>query len=127
MLDHVTLRTSDIEGTRAFFEEVLNIKPGWRPVAFDFPGYWLYAEGKDIIHLVGSGGGGIDREGEAIDHFALKMEGYDVFRAKLETMSVHYTKSDLPELAQRRLFIFTPTGIRIELVFEVPTPAETWT
>ena len=38
MLDHVTLRTHDLEGTRAFLEAVLGLKPGYRP-AFTFSGY----------------------------------------------------------------------------------------
>jgi catechol 2,3-dioxygenase-like lactoylglutathione lyase family enzyme len=37
-LDHVTLRTADLEGTRSFLESVLDLKPGYRP-AFSFPGY----------------------------------------------------------------------------------------
>jgi catechol 2,3-dioxygenase-like lactoylglutathione lyase family enzyme len=31
MLDHVTLRTNDLEGTRAFLEAVLDLRPGYRP------------------------------------------------------------------------------------------------
>src|SRR5271157_3517418 len=45
MLDHATLRTHDLEGTRAFLETVLGLKPGYRP-DFSFPGYWLYAKGE---------------------------------------------------------------------------------
>ena len=37
-LDHATLRTSDLEGTRDFLEAVLDLKVGYRP-AFSFPGY----------------------------------------------------------------------------------------
>jgi catechol 2,3-dioxygenase-like lactoylglutathione lyase family enzyme len=28
-LDHVTLRTTDLEGTRSFLESVLDLKPGY--------------------------------------------------------------------------------------------------
>ena len=45
MLDHVTLRTRDLEGAKAFFETVLGLEAGYRPV-FPFPGYWLYAAGQ---------------------------------------------------------------------------------
>ena len=31
LLDHVTLRTDDLEGTRAFLEAVLDLRPGYRP------------------------------------------------------------------------------------------------
>ena len=30
-LDHATLRTSDLEGTRNFLEAVLDLTPGYRP------------------------------------------------------------------------------------------------
>jgi catechol 2,3-dioxygenase-like lactoylglutathione lyase family enzyme len=42
MLDHVTLRTHDLDGTCAFLEALLGLKPGYRP-DFPFPGAWLYA------------------------------------------------------------------------------------
>ncbi len=47
LLDHVTLRTHDLEGTRAFFEALLDLKPGYRP-DFSFSGYWLYAADEAI-------------------------------------------------------------------------------
>jgi catechol 2,3-dioxygenase-like lactoylglutathione lyase family enzyme len=126
MLDHVTIRTTDIEGTREFFEAVLNLKTGPRPGTFDFPGYWIYSNGKDIIHLVGAANTPMDRQGEAIDHLALRCEDYDDMRTKLGAMHIPYTKSDIAELLERRLFIHTPTGIRIELVFSVSAPSNTW-
>ena len=48
MLDHATLRTHDLEGTRSFFEKVLGLETGYRP-AFSFPGYWLYAGGEPVV------------------------------------------------------------------------------
>jgi catechol 2,3-dioxygenase-like lactoylglutathione lyase family enzyme len=51
-LDHATLRTSDLEGTRNFLEAVLDLTPGYRP-AFPFPAYWLYADGEPIVHSSG--------------------------------------------------------------------------
>ena len=50
MLDHVTLRTKDLEA-KAFFETVLGLEVGYRP-AFAFPGYWLYADGRPIVYLI---------------------------------------------------------------------------
>jgi len=66
MLDHVTLRTKDLEA-KAFFETVLGLEVGYRP-AFAFPGYWLYADGRPIVHLTPGQGGPVDRAGETIDH-----------------------------------------------------------
>src|ERR1700683_1355938 len=76
MLDHVTLRTHDLEGTRVFFEKVLDLKPGYRP-DFPFPGHWLYADGEPIVHLIPGGGGPVDRRGESIDHVGFRLKEYD--------------------------------------------------
>jgi catechol 2,3-dioxygenase-like lactoylglutathione lyase family enzyme len=116
MLDHATLRTGDLEGTRSFFEAVLGLKPGYRP-AFTFPGYWLYAEGEPIIHLIPGRGGPVDRTGETIDHVAFRLDDHDGMRSKLDALAIPYSRMELPELGERRLFIRTPTGILLELVF----------
>ena len=50
-LDHINIRTADLAGTKAFFMDVLGLSEGWRP-AFPFPGAWLYAGEKDVVHLV---------------------------------------------------------------------------
>ena len=53
-IDHVTLRTSDLEGTRRFLENLLGLEVGYRP-NFGFPGYWLYRSGRPIVHLIRGG------------------------------------------------------------------------
>src|SRR5271163_354464 len=116
MLDHVTLRTSDLEGTRTFLEQILGVKPGYRP-GFSFPGYWLYADGEPLVHLAPGNGTHNDRRGEMIDHVGFHLEGYDDYLRKIEALAMPYSKMELPELGERRLFIRTPTGILLELVF----------
>jgi catechol 2,3-dioxygenase-like lactoylglutathione lyase family enzyme len=116
MLDHATLRTNDLEGTRAFLETVLDLKAGYRP-GFSFPGYWLYADGEPIVHLIPGHGGPIDRFGETIDHVAFRLADHDGMQRKLDDLGIAYSRMELPELGERRLFIRTPTGILLELVF----------
>jgi catechol 2,3-dioxygenase-like lactoylglutathione lyase family enzyme len=116
MLDHVTLRTHDLEGTRAFLEAVLDLRPGYRP-AFSFPGYWLYADGEPVVHLIPGTGGPADRTGETIDHVGFRLADHDGIRRKLDGLGISYSRMELPELGERRLFIRTPTGILLELVF----------
>ena len=47
-LDHINIETTDLGPSLRFYEEVLGLKPGWRP-AFGVPGAWLYTaeEGDD--------------------------------------------------------------------------------
>ena len=116
MLDHVTIRTGDLEGTKGFFETILGLEVGYRP-AFSFPGYWLYADGKPIVHLIPDTGGPVDRAGETIDHVAFCLSDHEEMRRKLDRLSMPYSQMDLPELGERRLFIRTPSGILLELVF----------
>jgi catechol 2,3-dioxygenase-like lactoylglutathione lyase family enzyme len=116
MLDHVTLRTHDLEGTRAFLEDVLDLRPGYRP-AFSFPGYWLYADNEPVVHLIPGHGGPVDRAGETIDHVGFRLTDHDGMRRKLQGLGVSYSRMELTELGERRHFIRTPTGILLELVF----------
>jgi catechol 2,3-dioxygenase-like lactoylglutathione lyase family enzyme len=115
-LDHATLRTSDLEGTRNFLEAVLDLTLGYRP-AFPFPGYWLCADGEPIVHVIPGRGGRVDRSGETIDHVDFRLGGYDRYRDKLTTLGIRYSPMDLTELDERRIFIRTPTGVLLELVF----------
>jgi catechol 2,3-dioxygenase-like lactoylglutathione lyase family enzyme len=116
MLDHVTLRTHDLDGTRAFLEALLDLKPGYRP-DFPFPGAWLYADGEPVVHLIPGSGGPVDRRGETIDHVGFRLKGYDGYRRKLDALGIPYSTMELSELGERRLFVHTPTGILLELVF----------
>lgn len=122
-LDHVTIRTGDIDGTRAFFETVFDLTIGSRPQAIrHIPGCWLYAEDRPIVHIIGSYGGGFDRAAEAIDHVGLRLEGYAAFRAKLDRLAIPYSTMDLADIGERRLFLRAPGGPLLEAVFSEPVP-----
>ncbi len=115
-LDHVTLRTADLETTRQFLQDLLGLTVGFRP-NFSFPGYWLYRGDEPVVHLIPGGGGTVSRDAEIIDHVGFRLEGYDAFRRKLDTTGIPYSTMDLPELREQRLFVRTPGGILLELVF----------
>ncbi len=40
-LDHYTINCADMEKTRDFYRDVLDLKEGFRP-DLPFPGYWMY-------------------------------------------------------------------------------------
>jgi glyoxylase I family protein len=122
-LDHVTIRTRDLQATRSFFLKVFDLEEGERPLAIRrIPGHWLYSEGRPLVHIIGSQANGTDRAAEAIDHVGLRMEGYSEFRSKLDQLGIRYTTMDLADLQERRLFFHTPGGPLLEAVFSEPVP-----
>lgn len=123
-LDHVTIRTRDIDATRAFFETVFDLTLGDRPSVIRVPGCWLYAEGRPIVHVIAGYGNGSERGTEAIDHVGFRLDGYQAFRARLDRLSVPYSPMDLAEIGERRLFLRAPGGPLLEAVFSEPVPME---
>jgi glyoxylase I family protein len=123
-LDHVTIRTRDLQATRNFFLSVFDLREGERPLAIQrrIPGHWLYSEGHPLIHIIGSQGSGFDRAAEAIDHVGFRMQGYAAFREKLDQLGIHYSTMDLADLQERRLFFRAPGGPLLEAVFSEPVP-----
>jgi len=122
-LDHVTIRTRDLQTARSFFLKVFDLEEGERPLAAQrIPGHWLYSEGHPLVHIIGAQGYGIDRAAEAIDHVGLRMEGYADFRNKLDQLGIHYSTMDLADIGERRLFFRTPGGPLLEAVFSESVP-----
>ena len=113
-LDHINIRTADLGGTRAFFMDVLGLTEGWRP-AFPFPGAWLYAGGRDVVHLVEVRRPGAASEGSALDHFAFTIDDYEGAREALDRHGVAYRPLASPEGDIRQFFITDLNGVSIEL------------
>lgn len=115
-LDHATLRTSDLVGTRAFFMALFDLVDGPRPAAIHrIPGCWLYAGDEPVVHLIGGHGAGTG--GDGWDHVGFRLTGYAAFRDKLVQMGIPFGPMDLPDIDERRLFFRAPGGALIEAVF----------
>src|SRR5438105_4523539 len=54
-VDHYSIRTTDLEASRRFYTEILELRVGYRP-PFPFPGLWLYRDietDSAIVHVIG--------------------------------------------------------------------------
>ena len=127
-LDHFLVYASDLEVTKTFYVDTLGLELGVRP-PFEFPGYWLYLEGRAVVHLAGDDGtdnfekyldkpqvlpdGGTG----ALDHIAFRCGEFDDFRAKLDNLDVPYKHRVVPEFDLQQLFVNDPDGLTIELNF----------
>lgn len=117
-LDHITIRTTDLNASRDFFESFFDLIVRPRPRAIQhIPGYWLFAGNEPIVHLIGSVGSGFERSANAIDHVALRIDDYADFRTRLDDSNIPYSTMELPELNERRLFLRAPGGPLIEAVY----------
>lgn len=129
-LDHFSIRTTDVDGTRDFFERVLGLTSGDRP-PFNFPGAWMYCGDKDVIHIIG-----IDRDDKsglvqylgdreqtalagtgAVDHLAFAAEDLEAMRARLKAEGIATREREVPMLGVRQIFLEDPNGVTIELNF----------
>ena len=118
-MNHFTVLTDDLERTLKFYVEGLGLVSGPRP-AFDFPGAWLYAGGRPILHVV-AGRDLPTPRGGVLDHMAFSATGLVGVKARLEAMGVSYDLRRLPDASAWQLFCLDPSGAKVELDFD---PAE---
>ncbi len=118
-LNHMTVRTDDLEGTRDFYQDLLGLKAGPRP-PLGFPGYWLYAGEHPVVHLVPKGhgiGGGPSADTGNFDHVAFTATGFAATRERLRRRGIRFREQDVPETPIRQIFLEDPNRVMIELNF----------
>jgi catechol 2,3-dioxygenase-like lactoylglutathione lyase family enzyme len=113
-LDHVNISTAKLAETRAFFIEVLGLEEGWRP-PFPFDGAWLYAGGRDVVHLAEVSGERQPSRAAALDHFAFEIDDFDDARQRLDAAGIAYRASESPAGGIRQLFLTELNGATVEL------------
>jgi len=114
-MDHFTILTDDVAATVAFYDEMLGLEAGPRP-PFDFPGAWLYAGGRPVLHVVGGRPLPADPQG-VLDHMAFSATGLAETVERLEACKIEYRLQHLPGASLWQLFFFDPSGARVELDF----------
>lgn len=118
-LNHVTVRTKEMERTRDFYVTVLGMTVGFRP-DLGFPGYWLYVGKTPVVHLVpesaGIGAGPSEDTGN-FDHVAFLADDYESTCARLRALGLEFRANDVPAARLRQLFLTDPNRVMIELNF----------
>ncbi len=118
-LDHVNLRTADLDAMVAWYGRVLDMHPGPRP-DFAFPGAWLYADGHPIIHLVGVETA--PRSDPAADlrlaHFAISANDLNDLRARLDAEGAPCRLAHIRDLGIVQANIHDPDGNHIHIDFD---------
>ena len=115
-LDHVNIRTARLDEMSAFYENVLGLKRGKRPL-FEFGGAWHYCNGHAIVHLVEMTKHVPAREAP-VEHFALRSSGsVKRFQSKLRKNDAPYNVIPLGSIKLCQINVFDPDGNKIEVQF----------
>ena len=132
-LNHFSIRTTDLDATRRFYENVLGLTVGPRP-AFPFPGLWMYRGSHDdvanaVVHIIGMDPNdpeGLkrylgDRDASslkgsgAVDHIAFFADGLAGMLDHLKHHHVEPRQRTVPSIGLHQLFLDDPNGVVIEL------------
>ncbi len=128
-LDHYSVRARDVKVTRDFYVDIVGLSDGYRP-DFPFPGAWLYAGDRAVVHLIGVDPGdstGLTdylgdkadaAEGSGnLDHVAFVASGFDAMRARFQELGAKFHEREVPGLKLRQVFLTDPNGVVVELNF----------
>lgn len=122
-LDHYNIRVplTELDALSRFYSEVLGLTVDERP-PFRSTGYWLYASGHPLLHLVAYEPGRSDVAAPGatgrFNHIALKCSDFAAMVARLDAHGVAYEVEEVPLLAQKQIFFTDPAGVAIELNFD---------
>ncbi len=132
-INHVSIRTTDLDASTRFYADVLGLTVGPRP-AFPFPGAWMYRGdhadvANAVVHLIG-----IDRQSPdglrgylgdrdettlrgtgTIDHVAFFADGLAAMLEHLDSSGVAYRQRTVPSIGLHQVFLDDPNGCVIEL------------
>ena len=129
-LAHFAVRTRNLDVSRRFYEDVLQLRAGSRP-PFAFPGEWLYVGDDEtalgVVHLVGADGSAAvgDYLGAAadalgtgsLDHVAFFADNWPAMRARCDAAGATYVERFVPGLGLLQVFLTDPSGVTLELNF----------
>ena len=124
--DHIALRCADTEKVKSFFTEIIGLTVGYRP-PFPFPGFWLYAEEKAVLHLFDRNtnflkNGQIHQdlvspENNIVDHIALWCDDYQKIMTKIQKNNLNFSETITPDSNIKQVFIQAPENLIVEIDF----------
>lgn len=118
-MNHFTVITEDLDATLAFYTGLLGLEQGPRP-DLGFPGAWLYAEGRAILHVYSDRPMPPGRAG-VIDHMAFSARGLAATKKRFDESGTPYDLRRQKGAGTWQLFCLDPSGAKVELDFD---PAE---
>lgn len=125
-LNHVNIATplDQLSAVRDFYVEVVGLEDGPRP-NIQVPGHWLYAGGAPVLHLMqqraDDGPAGVLGP---VDHVAFTCSDLEGVERRLAALGVEYRRNDYEEFGFVQLFLRDPTGLGVEMNFDLGATGE---
>ncbi len=117
-LDHVNIRTNQLEVLTKWYTDLLGLRNGPRP-DFPFPGAWLFAGDTAVVHLVavdGAPGAGSETDLK-LEHFSFTASGAAAFESRLKAAGETYKRVDVSATNMIAFNIWDPDGNHIHVDF----------
>jgi catechol 2,3-dioxygenase-like lactoylglutathione lyase family enzyme len=130
-LDHINVRTANLQAMLKFYARVMDLKPGPRPHFGGAGGAWLYAEEKMTdnldavkqnyraawVHFIEVGSTEPSHSNLQIEHFAFTATGMGDFLKRLDSEDCPYDLTDMPDVAMVQVNFRDPDGNHIHVDF----------
>lgn len=128
-LDHVNVRTTAMEQSRRFYQDLLGMAVAAAPGTSDLNvGAWVHSsDGRPVIHLnlapegadfLGETRNWAELSGSAqVHHLAFRCSDYDATLARLQDAGLELRFMEVPQIGLRQIFVRDPNDILIELNF----------
>ena len=114
-MNHFTVIAEDPQATLDFYCGLLGLENGPRP-DLGFPGAWLYAGGRALVHVYFDRAVPAQRAG-VIDHIAFTASGLKDVKARFEARGTPFELRRQKGAGTWQLFCHDPNGARVELDF----------
>ncbi len=115
-LDHVNVRTANLEQLARFYADVLGLVSGERP-PLGFPGAWMYAGNEPVLHLVGVAEPPQPEGALRLEHFAFAATGLAEFVSRLQALGVDFKQSRQAGTGNVVVNLRDPDGNRLHVDF----------
>jgi len=119
MLDHFNIRTRRLADTIRFYEDILGLTNGERP-DFNFPGAWLYSDGRAVVHLVDISPTTEQQKPDSgvVHHVAFASRDFAGMKNRLQSEGMAFDVRQVPGGELWQIFVRDPNGVMIELNYE---------
>lgn len=116
-LDHLNIRTHQLDVMVAWYTGMLGFRSGPRP-EFPFPGAWMYSGDLPLVHLVGvEKAPTADPSDLRLEHGAFRATGFESFVAKLVEAGERHEIVPVPGFPIVQVNVWDPDGNHLHIDF----------